>query len=424
MDASHVSALAAQIPNRCLAGIIASNPVKILVFTTLFPNNVWPNHGIFVKERMSAVSRLKGCDLRVVAPVPYHPPIRVGKRWRHSQVAREEVIDGIQVYHPRYFMIPKISMFFHGFLMFFSVLYFVSRIRARFNFDIIDAHYVYPDGFAAVLLGGFFRKPVVVTARGSDINVFTQLRFIRRLLRYTLNRVDAVIAVSEALKRRIVGLGIPEKKIAVVPNGVDPTKFHPIAKSEAREKLGLPNHRKLLLSVGALHSVKGFDQLIRAIKTLVDEFLEMDVLLVIVGEGDLHKELSRMISEYSLDAHVRLVGAVPHDQLNLWYSAADLFCLASRNEGWPNVVIESLACGRPVVATAVGGIPEIIRSEALGLLTESDNSQMAAKICQALGRTWKPKEIVCYAEQHTWENTARSVVRNFESAMNGHAQVN
>jgi glycosyltransferase involved in cell wall biosynthesis len=143
-----------------------------------------------------------------------------------------------------------------------------------------------------------------------------------------------------------------------------------------------------------------------------------------VGEGDLHKELSRLISEYSLDAHVRLVGAVPHDQLNLWYSAADLFCLASRNEGWPNVVIESLACGTPVVATAVGGIPEIIRSEALGLLTESDDSQMAEKICQALGRTWKPKEIVCYAEQHTWENTARLVVRNFESAMNGHARVN
>src|ERR1044072_7341540 len=139
--------------------------MKILVFTTLFPNNVWPNHGVFVKERMSAVAGLGGCEVKVIAPVPYHPPMRVGKRWRHSQVAREEVIDGIHVYHPRYMLIPKISMPIHGIMMFFSVLLLTKRIRRQFDFDIIDAHYVYPDGFAAVLLGRIFRKPVMVTAR-------------------------------------------------------------------------------------------------------------------------------------------------------------------------------------------------------------------------------------------------------------------
>ena len=372
---------------------------------------------------MSAVSRLNGCRLRVIAPVPYYPSIRLGKRWRHSQVVREEVIDGIQVYHPRYFMIPKISMPFHGLMMFLSVLNFVKTIRAQFDFDIIDAHYVYPDGFAAALLGRFFHKPVIVTARGSDINLFTQLPVIRRLIRYTLKKVDAVIAVSETLKRRIVDLGISEHKVAVVPNGVDGRKFHPVAKSEAREKLGLPNHRKLLLSVGGLESVKGFDRLIRAIKILIDEFGETDILLVIVGEGSLRKNLLQLISLHSLDTHVRLVGPVQHDQLHLWYSAADLFCLASRSEGWPNVVIESLACGTPVVATAVGGIPEIIRSEVLGLLTENDDGHMADRISEALRRTWKPKEITNYLEHHSWEDTAESVIRSFEFAIKGHARV-
>lgn len=397
-------------------------PMKILVFTTLFPNNVRSNHGIFVKERMSAVARLDGCDVRVIAPIPYHPPMQVGKRWRYSQVAREEVIDGIQVYHPRYFMIPKVSMPFHGLMMFLSVLYFVKKIKARFDFDIIDAHYVYPDGFAAVLLGSIFRKPVVVTARGSDINVFAELPLIRRLIRYTLERVDGVIAVSEALKTRIVGLGIPKHKIAVVPNGVDPTKFYPIAKTVARETLGLPNDRKLLLSVGGLESVKGFDRLIKAIRILVDEFQMTDFLLLIVGDGALRQELRRMISACSLDAHVRLIGAVPHEQLRLWYNAADLFCLASRSEGWPNVVVESLACGTPVVATAVGGIPEIISSESLGCLVNSGDRQIAEIVRDALGRTWRSHEIVSYMEQRTWERAARSVIRNLEFAVNGLAR--
>lgn len=396
--------------------------MKILVFTTLFPNNVWPNHGVFVKERMSAVAGLGGCEVKVIAPVPYHPPMRVGKRWRHSQVAREEVIDGIQVYHPRYFMIPKLSMPFHGLMMFLAVLYFVKKLKARFDFDIIDAHYVYPDAFAAVLLGRIVRKPVVVTARGSDINVFAELPLIRRLIRYTLERVDGVIAVSEALKTRIVGLGIPEKKVSVVPNGVDPTKFYPINKTVAREDLGLPNDRKLLLSVGGLESVKGFDQLIKAMRILVNEFQATDVLLLIVGDGALRQELLRMISACSLDAYVRLIGAVPHEQLRLWYSAADLFCLASRSEGWPNVVVESLACGTPVVATAVGGIPEIIRSEFLGCLVNSGDRQIAEIVRDALGRTWRSHEILSYMEQRTWERTARSVIRNLEFAVNGLAR--
>jgi teichuronic acid biosynthesis glycosyltransferase TuaC len=391
--------------------------VKILVFTTLFPNNIWPNHGVFVKERMSAVARLDDCEVRVIAPVPYHPPIRIGKRWRHSQVAREEGIDGIRVYHPRYFMIPKISMLFHGFMMFLSVLYFVKTIKAQFDFDIIDAHYVYPDGFAAVLLGALLRKPVVVSARGSDINLFARLPVVRRFVSYTLRRAHSVIAVSEALRQAIGKLGIPSDKISVISNGVDTQKFKRVDKAEARTILRLNSNQKIILSVGGLNPVKGFDLLVRSFKLLSDRSKKCKSNLIIAGDGQCRSDLERLIGECNLTAYVRLVGAVPHDRLFQWYSAADVFCLASESEGWPNVVLEALACGVPVVAAAVGGVPEIVTSKAMGLLTERTEQSIAANLQTALERDWDTEQITERATAHSWDVAAAKIFAVFNSIL-------
>src|SRR5215510_5748560 len=127
--------------------------VKVLVCTSLYPNSIWPHHGVFVKERMTQFARLEGCNVKVVAPVPYFPPVKITPRWHFSQIPRCESIEGITVYHPRYFMTPKVGMSFYGLTMFLSVLRTVAKIQQDFSFDLIDAHYVYPDGFAAVLLG-------------------------------------------------------------------------------------------------------------------------------------------------------------------------------------------------------------------------------------------------------------------------------
>lgn len=391
--------------------------MKILVFTTLFPNNIHPNLGVFVKERMAAVARVDGCEVRVVAPVPYHPPIRVGKRWSHSQVAREEVIDGIPVYHPRYFMIPKISMPLHGLMMFFSVLPFVKRIRDQFNFDIIDAHYVYPDGFAAVLLGNVLKRPVVVSARGSDINVFSTLRTIRPFLKFTLNRARHIIAVSGALRQAITNLGITAGKISVIPNGVDSAKFKRIPQAEAREALGLPTNHKIVISVGGLNPVKGFDLLIRAFKVLLHQQSRRDYSLVIVGEGPMRKQLEELIAEQGLNSHVRLPGMVPHSDLHRWYSAADVFCLASEREGHPNVILEALACERPVVGAAVGGIPEILVNDEIGLLTRRDADVLASRIREAIEKQWNFAAIGQYAKSFTWTVIATKVSEVFDSVV-------
>lgn len=392
--------------------------MNVLVFTSLYPNNVWPRHGIFVKERITRFAALQGHAVRVVAPVPYFPPLRINRRWLFSQVAPHEAIEGLEVRHPRYFMIPKVAMIFQGWLMALSVLPFVRRLQADFPFDLIDAHYVYPDGFAAVLLARALGKPVVVSARGSDINVFASLPLICRFLRYALLRADAVVAVSQALKQAMLPLGIPPKKIAVIPNGVDPKMFHPVPTRDARRTLRLPDAR-IILSVGQLIPSKGFDLLVRALRILIHERGERDLYLVIVGEGGLRGSLQRMISAHGLDQFVRLVGEVPHEKLRFWYSAADLFCLASSREGCPNVLLESLACGTPVAATAVGGIPEIIRSDDLGVLMERDERDIASKISSALRNPWRREAIVAYAHQHTWERTALSMSQVFTSVVKG-----
>jgi len=390
--------------------------MKVLVFTTLYPNNVWPNQAVFIKERMTQFAKLGGCEVKVVAPVPYFPPFKLNWRWRFSQVAHREFRDGIEVYHPRYFMMPKFGMALYGWMMFLSVLPIVRKLHKKFDFDLIDAHYVYPDGFAAIQLGRMFKKPVVVSARGSDINLFKTFPAIRKLLQHVLRRAAGVIAVSQALREAMVLLGIPQEKISVISNGVDAGKFYPMPKEDARRQLGLSN-RRMIFSVGNLTPNKGFDLLVRALGILADKFAEKDLQLVIAGDGPFRSELERMIASLRLDDRVRLVGAIPHDQLHVWYSAADLFCLASSREGWPNVILESLACGTPVVATSAGGIPEIICSDSVGLLVERDEIKITAAIRSALNKQWTGADLVAYARQHTWERTASNVQRVFESVL-------
>jgi glycosyltransferase involved in cell wall biosynthesis len=390
--------------------------MKVLVFTTLYPNNIFPNFGVFVKERMTSFARLEGCQVKVVAPVPYFPPIKIGSRWKYSQVVARETIEGIEVRHPRYFITPKVGMALYGLMMFFSVLPAVLKLKKDFDFDLIDAHYVYPDGFAAVLLGRFLQKPVVVSARGSDINLFANFPFIRKLLRFTLLRANHAIAVCQALKQAMIQIGVPMNKISVIPNGTNMEKFFPMPKAECRRQLDLPGGR-MLLSVGELIPRKGFHLLIKALKILRDEFLEKDLYLVVVGEGRFRKELEALTASLELKAHVRLVGAIPHRQLHLWYNAADFFCLASDREGWPNVVLEAMACGTPVVATNVWGIPEIVVSEQLGLLTKRDAREIAKTILTALHGIWQPEIILQYTRDKTWDKVALAVADVFQSVL-------
>ena len=376
-----------------------------------------PNQGVFVKERLTRLAVLPDVELKVIAPVPYFPKWKISHRWEYSQVHKREVIENLDIRHPRYFITPKFGMPFYGYFMAASLYPAIKAIQKMFDFDVIDSHYVYPDGFAAVKIGRILKVPVTITARGSDINLFSKFRTIRPLLRNCLNKADQIITVSQKLKDSILDLRIPSEKIHVIPNGVDCDKFRPMPQTTVRKQLGLPQDIKIILSVGNLVDLKGFDILIRSIKKLRDVDGYHDLMLIIAGEGDQREHLEGMIDAFRLTGIVSLKGNIPHKELCQWYNAADLFCLASSREGWPNVILESLACGTPVVATNVGGIPEILTSRHVGLICDRDEKSIAETIQSALFQSWDHELIVRHANNHTWEQAALSVYKVLEKTL-------
>jgi glycosyltransferase involved in cell wall biosynthesis len=382
--------------------------LRVLTFTALYPNKANPLQGIFIHQRVKHLALRPGNSTEVIAPVPYFPSWVPAARWRRfSQVPREEVIDGVRIHHPRFPLLPGISMPAHGMLMYLASLPLARRLHREKQFDCIDSHFVYPDGFAAVRLGKKLRLPVIVSARGSDINLYPSFRLIRPMLRWTLAHAAGVIAVSADLKVKMIALGIPETKIRVIPNGVDAERFQPRNAKSARKQLGLPEEGFLLVSVGSLIEAKGHHLLIAAVAELAKSFPKLR--LYILGEGVYRSRLEEVVREKKMQERVFLFGTRPNEELNLWFSAADLSCLMSSREGWPNVVAEALACGTPVLATRTGGIPEIISSPELGMLVERNVQSIAVGLQRALTKPWNRAEIARHSRSRSWDAVAAEV---------------
>jgi teichuronic acid biosynthesis glycosyltransferase TuaC len=388
--------------------------MRILTFTSLFPNRKRPDFGIFIFQRASHLAARPGNSVQVVAPTPYFPSWIPSRRWAmYRQLPHQEKIGNLDVHHPRYPLLPGMLMPLHGLLMFLGCFLLVRRLHREFHFECIDAHYVYPDGFAAVLLGKLLGLPVVVTARGTDINVFPSFSKIRPMIVWSLHKAAGIVAVSAALKSAILNLDVPAEKVLVVPNGVDTTRFRSVPQPGARQTLGLPNDGKFVLSVGSLTRVKNHSLLISAFAKVLGD--RPGLRLFIVGDGPLRPALEDLICKYSLQANVSLVGARPNEELFLWFSAADVSCLVSSREGWPNVLMESIACGTPVVATRVGGVPEILCSPELGMLAEQDTESIAAALKSALAKSWNRDALVRHARTRGWEQVAEEVERYLAS---------
>jgi glycosyltransferase involved in cell wall biosynthesis len=382
--------------------------LRILTFTSLYPSRVNPLQGIFIHQRVVHLARRPGNSVEVIAPVPYFPSWLPLPRWRQfSEIPREEEIDGVRIHYPRYPLLPRISMPAHGMLMYLSSLSLALRLHREKTFDCIDAHFVYPDGFAAVRLGKRLGLPVVVSARGTDINVYPSFRLIRPMLRWTLTHAAGAIAVSADLRNKVIALGIPEAKIQVIANGVDTARFHPLDAKSARKQLGLPEGGPIAVSVGSLIESKGHHLLIASVAKLAAQFPKLR--LYVIGEGVYRANLEELVREKQLQNKVFLPGNRPNEELPLWFSAADLSCLMSSREGWPNVVPEALACGTPVLATRAGGIPEILTSPELGMFVERNVDSIAAGLEQALARAWNREEIARHARSRSWGTVAAEV---------------
>jgi teichuronic acid biosynthesis glycosyltransferase TuaC len=379
--------------------------VHILTYTSLFPNSEQPNHGIFIYQRVAHLARRPGNAVSVIAPIPYYPRWAPGKsRQTFSKIPPQERIGDLCVEHPQYPLVPKISMPIHALLMAFGSLRVARRLHAKNAFDCIDAHFVYPDGTAAMLIGKILGLPVIVSARGTDLTHYPSYRLIRPMLRWTLSHAAGIVAVSDSLKQAIVQLGVSQDGVQTIPNGIDTQRFAPMERSQARQQLNLPKESRLLVSVGNLNAVKSQDLIVSAMTLLVPRHPYLRLYLI--GEGHMRSRLREQIEKNRLKDHVFLVGSRPNEELCAWFSAADMTCLVSSREGWPNVVSESLGCGTPVVAARVGGVCEVIISEDLGFLVERNPESIAKGIEAALRKPWDRRAIAEHGRQRTWDRVA------------------
>lgn len=385
--------------------------MKILTFSTLFPNRARSGHGIFVETRLQHLVAAGKVEARVVAPVPWFPfgHARFGQYASFARAPSEEMRAGVSVLHPRYPVIPKIGMNVAPLLLASAVKPLIRRIIDEgYDFDLIDAHYFYPDGVAAAMLAKQFNKPLVITARGSDITVLPRYRRPKDLILRAARQASGIITVCQALKDELVRLGVDPERVTTLRNGVDLGLFQPVDRAGVRKQLDIEGFT--LLSVGNLIPLKGHDLVINALPQLPD------VRLLVAGRGPERQTLETLARTLRVADRVRFLGVLPQVELRNFYGAADALVLASSSEGWANVLLESMACGTPVVASRVWGTPEVVASPDAGVLMGERSVQGVVRAVKQM-RTAYPDRAATrrYAEQFSWDETTAGQMRLFRS---------
>lgn len=399
----------------------------VVVFSTLFPNPAQPQAGVFIRERMFRVGQ--HLALTVVAPVPWFPFQGLLRRWRphfRPDVPRREIQDGVEVLHPRFFSVPGVLKRLDGFFLALGSLTTVMGLQRAGRLDVLDAHFGYPDGYAAVRLGRWLGVPVTVTLRGTEVRHAASPSLRPRLVA-ALEGARRIFAVSASLKAEAVAMGIDEAKIRVVGNGVDTTRFHSVLRSEARARLGLPEDGPVLVTVGGLTERKGFHRVIELLPELSLRFPGLRYLVVggASAEGDWGPRLREQVRTLGLEAHVHFLGPVPPAELKWVLSAANVFVLATRNEGWANVILEAMACGLPVVTTDVGGNREVVCRPELGTVVPfGEPGALMAALAQALEADWSVAALTAYAQANDWNLRVTDLLDEFQGVMPDPAPVN
>ncbi|MFK7964989.1 MAG: glycosyltransferase [Burkholderiaceae bacterium] len=386
-----------------------------VVVSSLFPSKSAPFAGLFIRERMFRVARQM--PIIIVSPRPWSPfdwAIRLFRPAFRPTGAAFEQMAGIDVYRPRYLSFPGIGKRFDGGRMAASIRQLLANLSGKVQPTLIDAHFLYPDGYAASIVAQELNLPFSVTIRGSkDQRLIGTSREFG--LRKALSRADAVITVSALLRESVaLPMGASPEKVSVIGNGVDLAQFYPEDKVVARGRLGLPVESKVMVTVGTLIGLKGFHRVVALMPALRRAWPNLHYLIVggSVGHDGIESTLKALVAQHGLEDCVHFCGPQQPAELRWYYSAADVFVLATEYEGWANVLLEAMACGTPVVTTRVGGNAQVVPNEALGLLCEFWNDdEFAAAIDVALNRQWDQSVLLEYAREHAWEAKIPEVVR-------------
>jgi teichuronic acid biosynthesis glycosyltransferase TuaC len=398
--------------------------IKVLALSYLFPNRNKPDHGIFVLNRLKALSQY--LDIKVINPIPWFSGQNLFERYKHrSDIPLQDTIGGLDVYHPRFFSVPKFFKGGEGDQYLKAIEPVVDEIRKDFEFDLVDMHWTFPDLPAGIAIGKEYNKNTIVTLRGMEAFHEQDNDQRHQIVAKGLKDVDAIVALSQELKEKGDELSGNPSKSSVIMNGVDTDQFFYIPKDEAREHIQMNVTEINILSVGSLIYRKGFDLLIKCVAKLKHDAKYRNIRLYIIGtqgaEGDYRTGLNRLIDEMDVKENIVFVGQVSNDELKYWYSASDIFCLASRGEGSPNVLSEALACGCPSVTTDVGSAREIIELEDnLGMcVSANDENKLLTWIEILLIQEIDRKLNAENFRQYNWDWCAQSVLPIYKN-LTGH----
>ena len=391
--------------------------MKIVTFSTLYPNAVQTRHGIFVETRLRhLIQHHPEISSRVIAPIPWFPLSGAifGEYGKLKRIPQHEERHGITIDHPRYPVIPKIGMSIAPLLMALACLPAFRQLqREGYDFELIDSHYFYPDGVAAILIGRWLNRPVTMTARGTDLNLIPQYTLPRRQIQWAMRHANHMMTVCEALRLQALHLGAEPARITTLRNGVDLKLFTPPTDRAAlRQRLSIQG--QTILSVGHLIERKGHHLIIDAISKL------KEATLLIAGDGELESELRLQVHRLNLHKRVIFLGGLTQLELKEYYGAVDALVLASSREGWANVLLESMACGTPVIATKIWGTPEVVNDSMVGMLVDRTPESLQAAI-EKLPKFSQQRsaQIRAYAEQFGWDPTSVGQQIIFEKIVTG-----
>jgi glycosyltransferase involved in cell wall biosynthesis len=376
--------------------------MRIAIVTPILPVPFDVTRGRFIYEEAKSLSRM--AEVKVFLQLARYP--RLGgllpRSYIDGRVDPDQRWDGLDVEAYEYPALPVLTRSINGHL---GAARLKPRLR-RFAPDVVIAFWAYPEGFSGVRAAHALGKPCVVGVLGSD--VLMRSGVTERMTRAALHEADGVIAVSDDLKRVLVSrYGVGSDAVRTVVNGFNTGVFNARPQAECRAELGLPADGRLIVYVGRLIEAKGMRELFAAFGTLTRQ--DPTIRLAIIGDGVMRDEVHRLARQDGLDGRVHLPGGLPPEQVAQWIGASDLLTLPSWSEGYPNVVVEALACGRPVVGTDVGGMREILRADNGVLVPARDAAALAEGLRQCLGRDWD-RAAIAAAMSRTWDDVARDTI--------------
>lgn len=381
--------------------------MRILTLSTLFPAASRPNFGIFVERQTAALTSVRDFAVTVINPIGIAPwPLSLFQEQSAPRAfTLEEQWGELDVYRPRFTAIPKIGGRLNPSMIARAVLPLAKRLHSEIGFDLIDAEFFYPDGPAAMRIAAELDLPFTIKARGADIHHWGKQPGCREQILDAADKASGLLAVSGALRADMVALGVDANKIRVHYTGLDQSRFIPRDKATEKSKLGLTG--PVILSVGALIPRKNQHLLIEALPALPD------VTLLLAGKGESESDYRALADRLGVSGRLRFLGSVPHDDLPALFAAADIMALVSESEGLANAWVEALACGTPIIASDVGGIRELVKTDAAGRIVDRNPTAIAEAARAILASPPSPADVAENVRAFSWNENARQLAAFF-----------